>query len=176
MEFICYGREIIKYIRVIPCQINQGSPGDPLRFQWNLVRMMICCSNEHMQNIKIILHVVFEMAILNLLDLVILRHFTRSRVAKSDILNYFRMPYICLRTRQGANNWYSYLHFAKFNESAVRFNVSSLDFKLWLPKVGSRISDKVFLQFLGSPWMNTRGHMGPILPNYDLWSQVYIQK
>ena len=117
----------------------------------------------------------WDMADWNLLDLVILRA-RESRKVTFWIISDFRMPYFRLRTRQGANNWYSYLHFAKFNESAVRFNVSSLDFKLWLPKVGSRISDKVFLQFLGSPWMNTRGHMGPILPKYDLWSQDYIQK
>ncbi len=143
------------------------SPGDPLRFHWNLFRMMICRSIEHMQNIKIILHAVFEIWSFEIC--------LNSRKVKFWNFPDFRMPYFQLRTRQRAENWYSYLLFAKFNESAVRFNVSSLDFKLWLSKVGSRISDIFFGQFLGSPRMNTRGYMGPILPEYDLWAQVYIR-
>ena len=152
----------LTWMWVIPCP----HAGDPLRFQWNLFRMMICGSNEHMQNIKIILHAVFEIWSFEIC--------WNSRKVTFWIFSDFRMPYFRLRTRQRAENWYSYLLFAKFIESAVRFNVSYLDFKLWWSKVGSRINDIFFGQFLGSPRINTRGYMGPILPEYDLWAQVYI--
>ena len=105
----------------------------------------------------------WDMADWNLLDLVILRA-RESRKVTFWIISDFRMPYFCLRTRQGANNWYSYLHFAKFNESAVRFNVSSLDFKLWLPKVGSRISNNVLFAIFGVTLNEHQGSHGAHSP------------
>ncbi len=47
--------------RVIPCQFNQWSPGDPLRFSWNFVKMLYHGQNEHLQKRKFILHTVFEL-------------------------------------------------------------------------------------------------------------------
>ena len=117
----------------------------------------------------------WDMADWNLLDLVILRA-RESRKVTFWIISDFRMPYFCLRTSQRVKSWYSDLFLAKFKESASRFNVSSLDFKLWLPKVGSRIGYLIFWSFLGSPCIKTRGHMGPIFTKYNLRSHVSIQK
>ena len=43
----------LKYRRVIPCQINQWSPGDPLRYWWNFIRIIYCGQNEHTQKLAL---------------------------------------------------------------------------------------------------------------------------